>query len=201
MLNESDLNEKAVATTMKHGKVYAYDSGLMGIRCVVDKKNRCLNGHVRGIAWSSVMDPIQNIELGAKELGRWRDGGGITQVSIRVRDKATGELKSKTKYVTCQHKTHAYWAHYNHGPRYIDSGPARHYPHRIAVLYYALNKEMNVDAPELTASNITIQDPGLRIRTVDRPVEARYRKLCEQIRGVGGVCSGGATLTSTVNLH
>ena len=89
--------------------------------------------------------------------------------------------------------THAYWAHYNHGPRYIDRGPARHYPHRVAVLYYALARAMNVDTSSLTSMHLTIHDPGKRQRTADRPVEARYQKLCEQIRGVGPVCRDHST--------
>ena len=49
------------------------------------------------------------------------------------------ELRHKvTKDVPCTHANHAFWAHYNHGPRYIDHGPARHYPHRVAVIDHAL---------------------------------------------------------------
>src|SRR5204863_57576 len=118
MLNESDMNEKAVVTTMHGGQVYAKDSGLMGIRCVVDKHGRCMNGNVRGLYWKSVMDPLTNIDLGAHELATWRDGAGVEQVTVHVRDQ-WGHIRPKTKYVTCPHKTHAYWAHYNHGPRYI----------------------------------------------------------------------------------
>jgi hypothetical protein len=195
MINESDMNEKAVATTMRNGRTYAKDSGLMGIRCLVDEQGRCTNGHVRGIFWKNVMDPLTNIDLGAREIARWRDGGGVTEVTVQLRD-AQGRLHTKKKFVHCQHKTHAYWAHYNHGPRYIDRGTPRHYPHRIAVLYYALAKVMNLDAPELTNSHITIHDRGMRARTPDRPIEPRFRKLCDQIRGVGSACLGVASLTN-----
>jgi len=196
MINESDMNEKAFRTTLKGGKVYAKDGGLMGIRCIVDKQGHCVNGNVRGLAWSEVMDPVTNIDIGARELAHWRTGGGITNVTIRSRD-SDGVMRTKQKHVPCTHKTHAYWAHYNHGPRYIDRGPARHYPHRIAVLYYALARTMNMDTTELTSMRLTITDPGKRPRTADRPVEARYLKLCQAIRGVGPVCAD----RSTAQLH
>jgi hypothetical protein len=192
MINESDMNEKAFRTTMKASTVYAKDGGLMGIRCVVDKQGRCVNGNVRGLKWQDVMDPVQNIDLGARELGRWRHGGGITDVTIRTRD-TDGVLRTKLKRIPCSHRTHAYWAHYNHGPHYIDRGPARHYPHRVAVLYYALARIMNIDTTSLTSMQLTIHDPGKRLRTADRPIEPRYQKLCEQIRGVGPVCSERST--------
>ena len=115
MLNESDMNEKAFRTTLKAGKLYAKDGGLMGIRCIVDKHGHCVNGNVRGMAWSEVMDPVTNIDIGARELAHWRNGGGITDVTIRSRG-SDGVLRTKQKHVPCMHKTHAYWAHYNHGP-------------------------------------------------------------------------------------
>ena len=196
MINESDMNEKAFRTTLKQGKVYAKDGGLMGIRCIVDKQGHCTNGNVRGRTWTEVMDPVTNIDIGARELAHWRNGGGIANVTIRSRG-SDGVLRTKQKHVPCAHKTHAYWAHYNHGPRYIDRGPARHYPHRIAVLYYALARAMNMDTTALTSMRLTITDPGKRPRTADRPVEARYLKLCQAIRGVGPVC----TDRSTAQLH
>jgi soluble lytic murein transglycosylase-like protein len=192
MINESDMNENAVRTTMKNGTVYAKDGGLMGIRCIVDQKGRCINGHVRGKHWKEVMNPVSNIDIGARELAHWRDGGGITSVTVRTRD-SVGHLRTRQKFIPCAHKTHAYWAHYNHGPHYIDHGPARHYPHRIAVLYYALARAMNVDTTALTSMRLTIVDRGKRPRTADRPVEARYQKLCQAIRGVGPVCSERTT--------
>jgi hypothetical protein len=192
MINESDMNEKAFRTTLKAGRVYAKDGGLMGIRCIVDKQGHCTNGNVRGMAWPEVMDPVTNIDIGARELAHWRSGGGITNVTIRARG-SDGVIRTKQKQVPCTHKTHAYWAHYNHGPRYIDRGPARHYPHRIAVLYYALARAMNMDTTALTSMRLTITDPGRRPRTADRPIEARYLKLCQAIRGVGPVCTDRST--------
>jgi hypothetical protein len=172
----------------------------MGIRCVFGKGNgMCTNGYVRGLAWKKVMDPLTNIELGARELARWRTGG-VTKKVVRVRED--GQLIKKTKYVYCQHKNHAFWAHYNHGLIYIDHGFARHYPQRVAVLQTALARALNVDAPELKQiSRLTVRDRGERERTADRPVEPRFRKLCSQIAEVGGQCASMASLAvaPTVN--
>src|SRR4051812_5338480 len=71
MMNESSLDEKAAHVTMKGGRLYAKDSGLMGIRCIL-RGGRCTNGYVKGMSWRKVMDPLTNIELGARELARWR---------------------------------------------------------------------------------------------------------------------------------
>jgi soluble lytic murein transglycosylase-like protein len=199
MINESDLNEQAVATHFRDGTLYAKDSGLMGIRCVVGKDGRCTNGNVRGLSWKMVMDPVKNIELGARELAHYRDGGGVTRVTVRSLDRRSGRVVEKTKTIRCEHKTHAYWAHYNHGPRYIEKGHPRHYPHRVAVLYHALAGTLELPAPELERP-VTIRDPGKRERTADRPIEARYRVLCEKIRSVAGVCTEEPTLrTAAVN--
>jgi hypothetical protein len=194
MVNESDLNEKAAPITMKNGRVYAKDSGLMGIRCVFGKGNgMCTNGYVKGLSWRKVMDPLTNIELGARQLSRWRTDG-VVKKTVRVR--VGGQIVSKRKYVQCQHRDHAFWAHYNHGPVYIDHGFARHYPHRVAVLEYALARALNVEAPELKeVTRLTVHDRGQRDRTADRPVEERFRKLCGEIDEVGGQCSNMAALS------
>ena len=107
--------------------------------------------------------------------------------TIVKRDR-DGTRRKVTKNLPCHHKTHAWWAHYNHGPRYIDKGYARHYPHRVAVLDHALATVLNVPAPELASGRITIHDIGKRERTPDRPMEARYKKLTEQILSAG-TCS------------
>jgi len=187
MVNESDMNEKAARVYTREGKVYAKDGGLMAIRCLLDEHDRCTNGNVRGVAWKDLMDPVTNIELGARELAHWRDGGGVMSKTI-VKLDADGHRQHVTKDVPCDHKTHGWWAHYNHGPRYIDKGYPRHYPHRIAVLDHAFATVMNTPTPELTAGRITIHDPGKRDRTVDRPLEPRYKKLCSQILS-GGTCA------------
>jgi hypothetical protein len=188
MINESDMNEKAVRPTM-HGKtVYAKDSGLMGVRCVLDKKERCTNGNVRGMSWKELMTPAGNIEAGARELAYWKNGGAVTRAVVKVRDEH-GRIRPVYRERPCRHKTHAWWAHYNHGPRYIEKGFARHYPHRIAVLYHALATVTDDDQHELVSSVLTIQDPGRRPRTADHPVEARHKKLYEQIMESAGGCS------------
>jgi len=187
MVNESDMNEKSARAYTRNGRIYAKDGGLMAIRCMLDDKERCTNGNVRGVAWKDLMDPVKNIELGARELAHWRDGGGVTTTTI-VKLDSDGHRYKVTKNVPCQHKTHGWWAHYNHGPRYIDKGYARHYPHRVAVLDHAFATVMNAPTPELEAGRITIHDPGKRERTADRPLEPRFKKLCEQIRSSGS-CS------------
>jgi hypothetical protein len=136
------------------------------------------------------MEPATNIEMGARTLAMYRDGGAVESKTItKVHD---GQRERVTKDVPCRHKNHGFWAHYNHGPRYIDKGYARHYPHRIAVLDHALAQVMNVRAPELTNGAITIQDPGKRARTADRPMEPRYKKLCEQIYASSTSCAAVA---------
>lgn len=192
MINESDMNENTFRATVRNGAIYAKDGGLMGIRCIVDKQGRCTNAHVRGMHWKQVMEPASNIELGARILAHYRDGGGSTSTTVRTRN-SQGKLETRQKTVPCLHKTHAYWAHYNHGPRYIDHGSARHYPHRIGVLYYALARTLNADTTEVTNTRLTVIDPGKRPRTYDRPIEARYQKLCQTIRDCKSACTGPAT--------
>jgi hypothetical protein len=191
MINESDMNEKATRVYTRNGKVYAKDGGLMAIRCILDERGRCTNGFVRGMAWKDVMDPVKNVELGARELAHYRDGGGVMEKSIVKLDGDRHRVRV-TKEVPCTHKDHAWWAHYNHGPRYIAKGYPRHYPHRIAVLDHALATVMNVQPPELAAAaHISVHDPGKRERTADRPVEPRYKKLCSEILSTGS-CSAVA---------
>jgi hypothetical protein len=192
MINESDMNEKAVWITAKAGHVYAKDGGLMGLRCVVDKHEQCTNGTVRGLYWNQVMEPLTNIALGARELAYWRDVGGATTETVRRRD-GQGNWQTMVRLVRCTHKNHAYWAHYNHGLRYIDHGPARHYPQRVAVLYYSLLRVMNLDTSALAAMKLSVRDPGGRPRTADRPIEARYHKLCQLINETGSTCKGLAS--------
>jgi hypothetical protein len=179
MVNESDMNEKASRSYARDGKVYAKDGGLMGIRCHLDDHDHCTNGDIKGMAWKDLMDPATNIELGARTLAHYRDGGAVMTKTITKLEH--GQRVKVAKEVPCDHKNHGFWAHYNHGPRYIEKGYARHYPHRIAVLDHALAQVMNVPAPELTSGHITMRDPGKRERTPDRPLEPRFKKLCDQI--------------------
>lgn len=191
MINESDLDEKAARVSMRDQKIYAKDSGLMGIRCVLGPRGQCINGNVRGARWTDLMVPANNIDYGAKELAYWKNGGAVTRTVVKRRDPS-GVLRAIYKAKPCHHKTHAYWAHYNHGPRYIDHGYPRHYPHRVAVLDHALANVLHVDAPELRGARITIHDVGKRERTVDRPMEPRYRKLCSQIQSIDATCAAVA---------
>jgi hypothetical protein len=196
MLNESDLNEKATIPYYRDGELYAKDGGLMGVRCVFGDPGRCDNGHVQGMSFRAIMDPVKNVELGAKALAYFRDKGGVEKKVVRERN-AAGKLVKRTKYVRCKHRNHAWWAHYNHGSFYITKGYARHYPHRVAVLYNRLSKVLGAPAPELTSTStsgrITMRDPGRRPRTIDRPVEPRYRVLYDKIGRVGGACEPPVT--------
>src|SRR5262249_50707236 len=126
MINESDMSENVARDSKRDGRVYAKDSGLMAIRCVLDNHDRCLNGTARGMSWKRVMDPATNSELGAQELASWRGGGAVERKVVKVRD-ASGALRPVYKNVPCKHRDHAWWAHYNHGPRYISKGSPRHY--------------------------------------------------------------------------
>jgi hypothetical protein len=192
MLNESDLDDKAVSSYERDGKIYAKDGGLMGIRCVFDERGRCKNGFVKGLSFKQIMDPFTNIALGARELAYYRNGGGVEKRTVRLRG-ADGQIAEKTKNVRCRHATHAYWAHYNHGSRYISQGHPRHYPHRVAVLYYALARALGLSSSELESRPITVVDRGLRPRTADRPVEPRYRALASKIQSVSNVCRSPVT--------
>ena len=146
----------------------------MGIRCVLGRGGRCKNGLVRGLPWREVMDPVTNVALGAKYLAHYRD---------------VGKRKSTRGRQRCGHRDHAWWAHYNHGERYIARGGARHYPHNVAVLYYSLAQALGWDTAELTVAPLTVRDPGAAARTADRPVGERFVKLCATIRANGAVCA------------
>lgn len=149
MINESDLNETATRTSTSRGRL-AKDSGLMGIRCVLDQRGNCTTGLVRGMPWRRVMDPVTNIELGARYLAHYRDGAARMRAVVRVRD-AQGDLQRVDRQVRCRHRDHAWWAHYNHGTRYIAKAPARDYPRHVGVLYRALADTLAYDRTELNA--------------------------------------------------
>jgi hypothetical protein len=126
MIQESDLDETAARVSHPHGGL-AKDSGLMGIRCVLGKGGRCTNALVRGMPWRQVMDPATNVELGARYLAHYRDAP-----------------------MRCRHRDHAYWAHYNHGTRYISRGDARFYPRRVAALYSVLSEKLGLETPAVS---------------------------------------------------
>ena len=125
---------KVRARVQRDGKIYAKDGGLMAIRCMLDDKDRCTNGNVRGVAWKDLMDPVNEHRARrarARALARRRRRHAQRRSSSAT---ATEHRYKVTKNVPCQHKTHAWWAHYNHGPRYIDKGYAASLPapHRRA---------------------------------------------------------------------
>ena len=149
MVNESDMNEKAARIYTREGKVYAKDGGLMAIRCLLDEHDRCTNGNVRGVAWKDLMDPVTNIELGARELAHWRDGGGVDEQDhrqARCRPSPPARRQRKSPVITRP----------TPGGRTTTTGPATStrdtrgtIPHRIAVLDHAFATVMNTPAPEL----------------------------------------------------
>ena len=186
MINESNLDTFATRATIKDNTLYAKDGGLMGIRCRLDGGDRCTNGPLRGMRWSEVVKPETNIALGARALAYWRDVGGVFKSDARVR---------RTRH--CRHKDHAYWAHYNHGNRYLSRGRARHYPHRIGVLYYALARAMSLDTRMLASMRLSVSDAGRRQRTADRPIEHRHVSLCRSISSIGPVCDEVFTVQSS----
>ena len=196
-INESELNEGAVRVTYPNSRT-AKDSGLMGIRCILDTdrmvgkrmvkaKGACINGVVRGLPWVDLMDPVTNIEKGAEELAFFRDQGSTTNRVITTVGHH-GRRSSKLMAVQCPHLDHAWWAHFNHGPRYIDHGPARHYPHRVAVLYAALLRSLDEPLTEELKGPITIADKGAKPRSIDKPVGDRQRRLVSLINASAGTC-------------
>jgi hypothetical protein len=185
MLNESDLDENVVTHYRKAGAVYAQDSGLMGVRCVYDGRGRCGNGIVRGLTPRQTADFSRNIDLGAQILAMARDGDGVERRVVHKR-LPDGESVTTSKLVRCRHRNHAWWAHYNHGSFYIARGSARHYPHRVAVLYHAWAQGLRLPDGELWDRPLTITDPGRRPRTADRPVEPRFRSLVAKIYSATG---------------
>ena len=124
-INESELDEKALAVVKKNDQVYAYDVGMTQTRCVVGKNDKCLNGYTKGRTVAELLRPAVNIDTEAKILA-----------SIK-------------KDTSCKHTTHPWWAHYNWGARVFNEGTPRNYPHRIAVLFNAFAQASGGAAPEL----------------------------------------------------
>ncbi len=189
MINESDLDEAAVRLGRTRGRL-AKDSGLMGIRCVLDR-GRCTNALVDGLPWRKVMEPVTNVELGARYLAHYRDGAGRSRVKLRVRGE-DGQPRVVEKSVRCRHRDHAYWAHYNHGTRYIARGPARLYPHHVAVLYAAVARALGREEATAGSRRLAVLDVHGR----PRGVGPRHREWTGLIRAAGGACPAPATSTS-----
>jgi hypothetical protein len=184
MIQESDLDENAARVSHPHGGL-ARDSGLMGIRCVLDKRGRCTNGLVRGLAWREVMAPLTNIELGARYLAHYRDGAGRSRLTVRVR-QPDGTVRTSERNVPCRHLDHAYWAHYNHGTRYIARGQARFYPRHVAALYAALGETLGLATPDLTGVK-----PAWA-RAIDHAPARRSVQLCAAIHSARPTCAAPA---------
>ena len=162
--------------------MYAKDGGLMGIRCVFGERGRCDNGHVQGMSFRAIMDPVNNIELGAKALAYYRDKGGVEKKMVRERN-AEGKL------------VEAHQERPLPAPRPTPAGPttttARSTSPRATpgttptgwrCCTTACRGVLGVPAPELTvADGSPCAIRGRRPRTADRPVEPRYRVLCDKI--------------------
>lgn len=174
-INESDLNAKSRLSYERDGKIWAVDVGLMGIRCVLGKSQRCININGQRVTLTQLQDPKENIRLGAEMLKRLRDER-VVYVS--------GGRKE-----TCAHKKHAWWAHYNWGHRVFHVGKHRHYPHRVGTLFHAVTKALGSKPVELqTVGQVSVKDPGRLPRQIDRPVGRRYKELVSVIHGCSGVC-------------
>ena len=168
-------------------------AGLMGIRCVFDDRGRCDNGHVRGMSFRAVMDPVKNVELGARELAYFRDKGGVEQQVVRERNARAASWSSAPSTCAASTADHAYWAHYNHGSFYITRGYARHYPHRVAVLYHAPVAQCWAARARARASGpITMRDPGRRPRTSTGRSRPAIACCTDKIWRVGGRCPDAA---------
>lgn len=186
MINESTMDEQAVRLTARNGALYAKDGGLMGLRCVLDRQGRCKNAFVRGMSWAQVAEPTTNIAIAARELAYWRDAGGVASRKVYVRD-AEGVRHAKVRLVRCPHGDHPFWAHYNHGTRYIDHGPARTYPARVAALYSALSQTVG-QAPAPTRLLTTFPHG-----TSHGGLGPREQSLRRKILDVGPVCNSTTT--------
>jgi hypothetical protein len=133
------------------------------------------------------MDPVTNVELGALYLAHYRDGGGRSTVTVRVRQR-DGSVETTVRNVPCPHRDHAWWAHYNHGTRFISHGQARLYPHHVAVLQDALADSLGL-AREASTAHYTLK----ALERADRPTARRYVQLCSLIRATPAPLSALAT--------
>lgn len=199
ILNESDMNENAVREYFHGDKLYAADGGIAGLRCIFDQrqlhpikgkpKKVCTNAWVKGMTWTQIMDPVTNIEIASTALEFWKNGGAQVRKIVKERDRK-GHIRPKLVAVPCLHKDHGFWAHFNHGPNYIVKGPARHYPHRVAVLHFAFAQALGMGIPAELYGPITIHDKGQKPRRIDKPVGFRQRDLYAKILSCSGLCSG-----------
>jgi hypothetical protein len=187
MINESDLDARA-ARVYRSGGAVAKDSGLMGIRCRLDGHGRCTNALVQGMTWRQVMDPITNVELGARYLALYRDGAGRSRISVAVH-RPDGSVQVTEKSVPCRHRDHAYWAHYNHGTHFINKGSARFYPNHVAVLEQALSETLGIEGELPASPRYTLTG----LQRAERAGARRYVDLCRIIRAGADVRLSAAT--------
>lgn len=160
MINESDMDEKAVRTYENDkGELYAQDGGLLGIRCVLgDDHKHCKNPQAKALRPTDLFKPEVNIRLGAAWLHT---------------------LKTSTDCPN-KHKDHPWFAHYNWGSKVFHKGVPRSYPQRIAVLWRAIATTIRVDRPEIDKLRF-VQVPGQKKITIDTPVGKRHRDLVKKI--------------------
>ena len=98
-VNESDLREGVVAEP----KPGVLDIGLLGVRCILDKRDRCMNAPVIGRHWTELANPEKNIHAAAVVLAMHkgslrRYNGGTTERGYGARIMAlvaafSGELR------------------------------------------------------------------------------------------------------------
>ena len=130
------------------------------------------------------MEPLTNIELGARYLAHYRDGAGRSRITVRVR-QPDGTVLTTHRNVPCRHSDHAYWAHYNHGTRYIAHGQARFYPIHVAALYAALGESLGLGTSELAR----VAGASLRPVSVDQDPGRRSYALCAAVHSTRAVCT------------
>jgi len=169
MINESDMNEKAMKEVVKDGRVVARDGGLMGIRCKIGLDGRCSNlGSLRP---ADVMRPEINIHLASRKLASLRD-------------------RSR-----CLHRDHPWFAHYNWGDKVFTTGTPKRYPLRVAVLWKAIADKLALRRPEIDSLRFS-KDNG-KLAMLDSPIGIRSKELVRKIRFQALYsCSGDALVNA-----
>lgn len=172
MVNESDMNENAQRFTYDKATrtLLAWDGGLMGLRCKIDKDGKSCKNYRGRVTYKDLLNPKVNI------------------------DKAVAKLQA-TKAYPCAHSDHPWFAHYNWGGKVFRDGIARSYPQRIAVLWKALNTAQGIYHPELDTLKF-VQVAGKKKVTIDTPVGWRHKELVAKIWA--SRCQTCGTLTSTL---
>jgi hypothetical protein len=171
MINESDMNESAQRLTYKNGTLAAWDGGLMGLRCIVDKDGRsCVNYRGR-LTYQDLLKPETNVQLAVRKL-------------------------STVRSYPCQHRDHPWFAHYNWGGKVLRTGIPRSYPQRVAVLWKALADAQGVQSTELENLRF-IQLAGQKRVTISTPVGPRHRDLVSKIWACKSMACRGSSVVFT----